>query len=61
MSARRCVVAWMSTSGVWPDTVTVSASSPTAIDASTLAVNAAVRTMPSRTTVLKPGSVKVTL
>ena len=48
-----------STSGDSPVTVIVSSTAPTAISASTSATNAPCRTMPSRSTVLKPGSVKV--
>ena len=43
-----------------PSTVTVSSTPPTAIAASTSATNAPCSRMPSRTTTLKPGSVKVT-
>ena len=41
-------------------TMTVSSSPPTAIWASTFAVNPVPRSTPSRMSVLKPGSVKVT-
>ena len=47
--------------GVASVTVTVSSSAPTAISASTLAVNPVLSATPSRTSVLKPGSVKVTV
>ena len=50
-----------STMGVSPVTVIVSSSDPTRISASTLAVNEPASTTPSRFTVLKPPSVKVTV
>ena len=53
-------VLWMSTRGLAPVTVIVSSIPPTAISASMLAVKPAVSTTPSRMTVEKPGSVKVT-
>ena len=43
------------------ETVTVSSTAPTASDAFTCALNAPSSTMPSRLTVLKPGSEKVTV
>ena len=49
-----------STTGASPVTVIVSSTEPTAICASTVAVNPAPMVMPSRTTVEKPGSVNVT-
>ena len=49
-----------STIGDAPDTVTVSSSWPTASSTLTVAVNEAPNRMPSRRTVRKPGSVKVT-
>ena len=50
----------MSTVGASPDTVIVSSTPPTRSSALTVAVNDAVSSMPSRFTVLKPGSVNVT-
>ena len=50
-----------STTGVSPETVIVSASSPTFKSALTVAVNPAVSSSPSRFNVLKPGKVKVTV
>ncbi len=44
-----------------PDTVTVSASEPTAKSALTLAANEPAISMPSRLTMLKPVSVKETV
>jgi hypothetical protein len=41
--------------------VTVSSTLPTVISAFTVAVNPVVRSMPSRTNVLNPGSVNVTV
>ena len=52
---------WVSTSGVCPLTVMVSSSDPTRRSALTFAVNPAESSMPSRITVVKPGSVKVTV
>ena len=52
---------WTSTTGLAPDTVTVSCSVPTRISAFTVAVNAADNSMPSRLTELKPVSVNVTV
>jgi hypothetical protein len=51
----------VSTIGDWPLTVTVSASSPSASSAFTVAVNAALSSRPSRTSVPNPCSAKVTL
>ena len=57
----RCrVVLWTSTTGVSPLTVMVSAIEPTRKSALTVATNVPVSSMPSRLTVEKPGSVKVT-
>ena len=50
-----------STSGVSPVTVIVSSSAPTRRSASIFAVNEPASTTPSRLTVLKPGSVNVTV
>ena len=50
----------VSTSGLSPLTVTVSCSAPTGRSAFTAAVNPDVSWTPSRTSVLNPGSVKVT-
>ena len=47
--------------GLAPDTVTVSSMAPTDISPATLAVNPDVSSMPSRTKVLNPGSVNVTV
>ena len=52
---------WMSTIGDSPVTVTVSSTAPTRISALTVAANEPLSSMPSRLTVLKPGSVKVTV
>ena len=52
---------WVSTIGVSPVTVIVSASAPTFRSALTVAVNEPVSSMPSRLTVLKPVSVNVTV
>ena len=49
-----------STIGVSPVTVIVSSSAPTFRSALTVATNVPVSSMPSRLTVLKPGSVNVT-
>ena len=54
-------VFWMSTIGVSPVTVTVSSTAPTRMSAFTVAVNDPLSSMPSRLTVLKPGSVNVTV
>src|SRR2546423_7217151 len=51
---------WTSTTGVSPVTVIVSASAPTFRSALTVATNDPVSSIPSRLTVLKPGSVNVT-
>ena len=51
---------WVSTSGVAPLTVIVSATAPTWRSAFTVAVKPAVSSMPSRLTVLKPVIVNVT-
>ena len=50
-----------STIGDSPETVMVSSRPPTDITASTLAVNCADKTTPSRTNVEKPGSVNSTV
>ena len=50
----------MSTTGLAPETVTVSSSAPTFRSALTVAVKVAGSSMPSRLTVENPGSVKVT-
>ena len=52
---------WTSMIGLASVTVTVSSSAPTASCASTLAVKPVLSSTPSRTSVLKPGSVKVTV
>ena len=57
----RCVIAGVSTIGDSPVTVIVSCSVPTFMSALTLAVKSEVSSMPSRTTVPNPVSVKVTL
>src|SRR4029434_2376300 len=49
-----------STTGLSPDTVIVSSTEPSFISASTVAENEPVSSMPSRLTVLKPGSENVT-
>ena len=49
-----------STTGVSPVTVTVSCTPPTRRSAFTVAMKLPVSSMPSRLTVLKPGSVKLT-
>ena len=54
------LVLWTSTIGVSPVTVIVSVTAPTFISAFTVAVKDPVSSMPSRTTVVKPGSVNVT-
>jgi hypothetical protein len=51
----------VSTMGDSPVTVIVSCSVPTFISAFTVAMKSDVSSMPSRTTVPKPGSVKVTV
>ena len=51
----------MSTSGLAPVTVTVSARVPTGMSAFTVAVNPAVSPIPSRLTVLKPARLNVTV
>ena len=58
---RCCRVVCTSTVGDAPVTVIVSSSAPTRSSAFTVAVNAPVSSMPSRLTVLKPGSVNVTV
>ena len=58
---RCCDGFWTSTIGDSPVTVTVSVTAPTRSSAFTVAVNEPVSSMPSRLTVVKPGSVKVTL
>ena len=65
-SVARCTVVCCrtfcrSTTGLSPVTVTVSATSPTGSSALTVAVKPLVSSRPSRRTVLKPGSVKVTV
>ena len=57
---------WLTTfctsmSGLAPETVMVSSMEPTVICPSTFAVKSDVSSIPSRTNVLKPGSVKVTV
>ena len=52
---------WTSTTGVSPVTVIVSATPPTFISALMVAVKVPVSSMPSRLTVVNPGSVKVTV
>ena len=54
-----CCTCCTSMSGDSPVTVMVSSSAPTDNCASMFAVNCAVSTMPSRTTVEKPGRLKV--
>ncbi len=53
--------AWMSTSGVAPETVMVSSTAPTFNSAFTFAVKSVVSSMPSRFTELKPGRTNVTV
>ena len=55
-----CRVFWTSTSDACPDTVIVSSTAPTRNSTLTVAVTPAESSTPSRFTVLKPGSVKVT-
>ena len=50
-----------SMTGLAPETVTVSSTAPTVIVASTFAEKPVAISMPSRTNVLKPGSVNVTV
>jgi hypothetical protein len=50
-----------STCGASPDTVTVSSSAPTFMSALTVTTTADGKSIPSRTTVLKPTRVKVSL
>src|SRR5207249_8590996 len=58
----RCwVTLWTSTIGASPVTVTVSATAPTRKSAFTVAVNDPCSSMPSRLSVLNPGSANVTL
>ena len=52
---------WTSTIGVSPLTVIVSATPPTFMSALTVAMNEPVSSMPSRFTVVKPGSENVTV
>ena len=64
VSASYCVCARalrVSTSGASPETVIVSATLPSCISMSTVAVNSARSSIPVRLTVLKPGSVNVTV
>ena len=56
-----CVTFVTSTSGDWPDTVSVSDSSPTLSSAFTVAVKFDVSCRPSLTSVAKPDSVNVTV
>ena len=56
-----CRTLWTSMVGVASVTVTVSESAPTASSPSTFAVNPVLSVMPSRTSVLTPGSVNVTV
>lgn len=56
----RCVALWTSTSGLCPETRTVSSICPTRNSALTVAVKPAVSSIPSRLTVLNPGSANVT-
>src|SRR5688572_7921613 len=51
----------MSTSGAWPVTVSVSSIAPTVMSAFTVATNSPRSSMPSRLTVVNPGSVNVTV
>ena len=51
----------VSTTGLAPETVIVSETDPTFISAVTFAVNPVDKSMPSRLTVLKPASEKVTV
>ena len=53
----RCSTFWMSTTGLAPETVTVSSMSPTESRTSTVAVNPVLSSMPSRISVPNPGSV----
>ena len=61
VTERVCAADWMSTIGLSPVTVTVSSTAPTRSSASMVAVKSADTSTPSRRTVLKPGSVKVTV
>ena len=60
VNTSRAATFCVSTTGASPVTVTVSWSAPTSSVPLTVAVNAEVRTMPSRTNDRKPCSVKVT-
>lgn len=61
VSASVWVTVWTSMRGLSPVTVMVSSTPPTDICASTLAEKVAVSVTPSRTTVVKPGRVNVTV
>ena len=54
-------VDWTSTSGAWPETVTVSSRAPTDSSTLTVAVKSAGRSCPSTRTVEKPGRLNVRL
>ena len=56
-----CRTFCVSTTGLAPVTVTVSSSAPTRRSALTVAVKPVLSSIPSRLTVLNPGSVKVTV
>ena len=56
-----CTTFCTSMIGLAPETVTVSSTAPTVIVASIFAVNPVVISMPSRTNVLKPGRVNLTV
>jgi hypothetical protein len=55
------VALWTSTVAAAPVTVMVSSTAPTCMSAFTVAVNDPVSSIPSRLTVLNPGSVNVTV
>jgi hypothetical protein len=59
--ARVCADDWMSTIGLSPVTVMVSSTAPTRMSASMFEVKLGDTSIPSRLTVLNPGSVKLTL
>ena len=61
LSTTCCTALWTSTVGVPPVTVMLSSSEPTRMSALICAVKLAGSSRPSRTTVLKPGSEKVTV
>ena len=61
LMTERWVACWMSTTGVAPETVTVSCSEPTASWALIGTLTPATTSTPSRRTVLNPWSEKVTV